>query len=316
MIIDFTAHIIPSSILKNIDTLEFGRQFPPSKWFPLDQADPEARIRIMKKFGIDMQVLSLSSPILTGTKPKEAIKICGMFNDDVAEMCERYPDRFQGLAAVPLFDVEDGVEELKRSISQLGLKGVMVGTNFSGRMLDVPDCRPFLSEVARHGIPLFIHPMPWKSYGAAEEYRLMHVLGWPFDTTIAMARLIFSGTLDRYPSLRVVTHHLGASLPYLAGRMRITYNMHFKEHLKKPLSEYYKMFYGDTALDGGWPALACGYEFFGPDRMLFGSDYPFGTENGETFIRENLVGVQKMKIPRQEKEKILAGNAKGLLGLD
>lgn len=316
MIVDFTAHIIPKSVLGLLDNLPLSKDFPPGKWFTTDQADPERRIKMMKKYGIDMQVLSLGSPHLAGTTPEQAASLCKNFNDDIAKMCEKYPDKFLGLAAVSLRDIESALDELDRAVKQLGLKGVMTATQLEGDPIDSPRNGPFFEKMVNYDVPLFLHPMPWKSYKLAEDYRIMHIFGWPFDTTVSVARLIFSGTLDKYPSLKVVTHHLGAGLSFFTGRMNTTYNMYFSDKLKRSLPEYYKMIYGDTALDGGTEGLISGYEFFGPDRMVFGTDYPYGPDNGEVFLNGCLRGVQGMKVSAEDLEKIFFKNAFKLLKIN
>jgi aminocarboxymuconate-semialdehyde decarboxylase len=143
-------------------------------------------------------------------------------------------------------------------------------------------------------------------------WRMMHVFGWPFDTTQAVWRLIFGGVIDRYPSLKIVMHHLGAMLPFFARRVEQNFKGLLADKLPRQISEYWGNLYGDTATDGTLGSYSCGYAFFGPDRMMYGSDYPFGAEAGEDFIRSNLAGVKAMKIPAKEKAKILGGNAKKL----
>ena len=142
---------------------------------------------------------------------------------------------------------------------------------------------------------------------------MMLVFGWPFDTTQAVWRLIFGGVLDQYPSLKIVTHHLGAMLPFFSRRIESNLRTGLKEHLQRDIKEYWTNIYGDTAIDGTAAAFPCGYAFFGPDRMMYGTDYPFGNEEGEDFIRENLACVKAMDIPEEAREKILGGNAKKLL---
>jgi len=146
-------------------------------------------------------------------------------------------------------------------------------------------------------------------------WRMMHVFGWPFDTTQAVWRLILGGVIDHYPSLKIVTHHMGAMLPYFVRRIESTFNLHLRDKLPRHISQYWSNIYGDTAVDGTVAAYPCGYAFFGPDRLMYGSDYPFGVEAGEAYIRDNLAGVKAMDIPPQDMEKILGGNAKKLLKL-
>jgi aminocarboxymuconate-semialdehyde decarboxylase len=146
-------------------------------------------------------------------------------------------------------------------------------------------------------------------------WRMMLIYGWPFDTTQAIHRLIFSGTLEKYPSLKIVTHHLGAMLPFFDRRLEIE-SLDIPVKLPKPLSEYFKMIYGDTSIEGSVSALTCGYSFFGPDRIVFGTDYPFGPETGELRVRVNLNAIKSMDISEVDRTKILEGNAKKILKIN
>ena len=126
--------------------------------------------------------------------------------------------------------------------------------------------------------------------------------------------MIFGGVFDRFPTLQVVTHHLGAMFPYFAERVIGTYEGTLKGACKRHIMDYWRdNLWGDTAMNGSRPALVCGYSFMGADRMLYATDYPFGGEQGERFVREGLAAVKEMKIPAVEKKKILGGNAKKLM---
>jgi len=144
-------------------------------------------------------------------------------------------------------------------------------------------------------------------------WRFLHVFGWDYDSTQAVWRLIFGGVIDRFPSLKIVTHHLGNYIPFFVRRIEQNFNNFLRDKLPRHISEYWGNIYGDTAVDGTAGAFPCGYAFFGSDRMMYGSDYPFGAEAGEDFIRENLAGVKAMAIPEDEKRKILRENAKKML---
>ena len=124
------------------------------------------------------------------------------------------------------------------------------------------------------------------------------------------------GVLDRFPTLKIVTHHLGNYIPFFQRRIETNVNGFMKDKLPKPISQYWGNIYGDTAVDGTPGAIQCGYSFFGSERMLYGSDYPFGAEAGEDFIRENLAIVKTMPVPPPEVAKILGGNAKKMLKID
>jgi aminocarboxymuconate-semialdehyde decarboxylase len=139
------------------------------------------------------------------------------------------------------------------------------------------------------------------------------VFGWDYDGTQAVWHLIFGGVLDRFPTLKIVTHHLGNYIPFFKRRIEINFDWMLKDKVPRHITEYWKNIYGDTAIDGTVGAMPCGYGFFGSERMLYGSDYPFGPEAGEDFIRENLFCVKSLVIPPEEKARILGGNAKKML---
>jgi aminocarboxymuconate-semialdehyde decarboxylase len=208
------------------------------------------------------------------------------------------------------------MKELSRAINELDCRGVTVCTNQHGKGLDSPEYLPFYERLVEHDLPLFLHPTHWESYPLVDMKKgwyMMLIFGWPFDTTQAVWRLIFGGVIDRFPTLKIVTHHLGAMLPYFIRRVEKDVNKFLRDKLPRPISEYWKNLYGDTAMDGTEAAYPCGYAFFGSDRMMFGTDYPFGPEAGEDFIRTNLAGVKGMSIPEEDRKKILGENAKELL---
>lgn len=314
MIIDFSAHYVPQEIINRWKetTSSEGKQFMYSE----SNADVEFRLGLMDKYGIDMQALSLSAPALLAFDRNSVSEICRISNRENYALCRAYPKRFVNICVISLLDVEGALRELDQGINELDCRGVTVATNQRGKGLDSPEYAPFYEKVAKNDLPLFIHPTNWESYplvDMAKGWRMMHVFGWPFDTTQAVWRLIFGGVIDRFPSLRIVTHHLGAMIPYFRRRAEQNYIKFLKDKLPRPITEYWGNIYGDTALDGTDPAFTCGYAFFGPDRTVFGTDYPYGLEEGEDFIRENLAGVKKMSIPEEDKKKILGNNAKKLL---
>ena len=156
-------------------------------------------------------------------------------------------------------------------------------------------------------------------------FEIWQVLGWPYETSAAMARIVFSGLFDRLPELRILTHHCGGMIPYFAGRAETlwaqlgsrTADQDYGEVLKrmtKPLMDYFRMFYGDTVLGGSASALRCGLDFFGPDHVLFASDCPFDPEGGAMFIREGIRSIADLKLPPQVEERLYRSNAAVLLG--
>ena len=236
--------------------------------------------------------------------------------DENYSLCRTYPDRFVNICIVSLLDIKTALHELDRSINELDCRGVTVATNHDGKGLDSRDYFPFYERLATHDLPLFLHPTYWESYPLADQatgFGLMSAFGWPFDTTQALWRLIFGGVLDRFPSLKIVTHHMGAMFPYFSGRIETVFAA-AKEKPARHISEYQKNIYGDTAISGGTKeAYLLGYAFFGPDRLMYGSDYPFGPEGGELHIRANLAGVKSTGVADEAMAKILGGNAQRLL---
>ena len=318
MIIDIFSHHISVSVGKLIEKGKYfgeGRQhYNPNP--PIQNANPEARLNIMEKYEVDVQALSLTTSVLLGFSPEDASEICRVSNDDNYSLCKAYPHRFVNICIISLLDMDSAMKELDRSINELDCRGVTVSTNQNGKGLDSPEYFRFYEKLIAHDLPLLIHPTHWESYPLVDmdtAWRMMHVFGWPFDTTQAVWRLIFGGVIDRYPSLKIVTHHMGAMLPYFVRRIETTFDLHLKDKLPRHISQYWGNIYGDTAVDGAVAAYPCGYAFFGPDRLMYGTDYPFGPETGEACIRDNLACVKAMDIPPQDVEKILGGNAKRLL---
>ena len=321
MIIDIYCHHIPRPIAEMVEKARWSREgkIPdrsgaPKFLCPIGNADPEVRLSVMDRYGIAVQALSLTTEVLDGFDAEEAAEICRLSNNGNYALCKAHPDRFVNICAISLLDLKSAINELDRSINELDCRAVIVSTNQNGKGLDSPEYFPFYEKLAEHDLPLLLHPTYWKSYPLVEEkeWHLMSRFGWPFDTTQAVWRLIFGGVLDRFPSLKIVMHHLGAMFPYFAGRIRL--GLVKMGRLPEEMSKYWSNIYGDSALSGGpVEAYACGYAFFGPDRVVYGSDYPFGPEAGEYFVKANLAGLTSLNITAEDMKKILGGNAKRLL---
>jgi len=292
--------------------------------FDLDQ-----RFRIMDKFEGLRQVLTLSAPpVEQVADPKQAIDLARLANDGMAELVNKYPERFAaGVASLPMNNMDAALVELDRAIKDLGLKGVQVLTPVNEKPMDAPEFRPLFEKMAGYDLPVWIHPrrgQNYPDYRTEEEskYRVFSVFGWPYETTVAMTRIVFSGILETYPNLKLITHHCGGMVPFLRERVIGSYDRIFKDlkddvrqRLSKPHVEYYRMFYNDTAINGNTSALMCAYEFCGADHLLFATDNPFDTELGERNLRQVIGAIEKMAIPASEKKKIFEGNARKLLAL-
>jgi predicted TIM-barrel fold metal-dependent hydrolase len=323
MVVDVFCHYISRSVGEMVGKVRCNpeEKTSPAKWeerfrYPRQSADPEVRLALMDKYGIQVQALSLTAETLRGFDAEQAAELCRRANNDNEAVCRAYPDRFVNICIVSLLDTKSAMKEIDRSINELDCRAVTVASNQNGRGLDSPEYFPFYEKLVEHDLPLFIHPTHWGSYPLADDsegFDIMSLFGWPFDSTVAVWRLIFGGVLDRFPSLKIVMHHMGAMFPYFFGRFELGFSRVVKERRRAP-SQYLSNIYGDTAVSGGFSsAYSCGYAFFGPNRLMYGTDYPFGTEAGETFIRSILAGTRSINAPAEHLEKILGGNAKKLL---
>src|SRR5262245_13347124 len=183
--------------------------------------DLDARFRLMDEFGDYRQILSLASPPIEAyAAPDVSPLLARLANDGMAELVERHPDRFPGFAAsLPMNHPDAAAAELDRALRDLGARGAQIYTNAAGRPLDDPDFAPLFERLAAHDLPLFLHPargagMPDYACEAKSRYEIWWTFGWPYETSVAMARLVFSGLFDRHPGLKVIAHHMGAMIPF------------------------------------------------------------------------------------------------------
>lgn len=295
--------------------------------------DIEARVEMLRsKFPDVRQVLTLSlpSPELVGG-PDLSPELARIANDDMAAMVAKWPDVFPAfIASLPMNNIPAALEEMDRAIDKLGARGVQICTSVNGRALDEPEYFPVFERVTnKHDLPIFMHPArPATRADYANEpkskYEIWQVLGWPFETSVAMSRMVFSGFFEKLPNMRLITHHCGAMIPFLAGRAETLWAQlgsrsadenydELLKNMKKAPIEYFKMFYADTVLGGSSSALRCGLDFFGADKVVFASDCPFDPEGGPMFIREGVRSVEDLNLSEDDKRKIYFGNALKLL---
>lgn len=295
--------------------------------------DLDFRFKVADEFGDGYtQFLTLPAPPIEalGTSAESA-KAAKIGNDGLAELCQKYPQRFIGFAAaMPMNSTEACLKEIERAVTQLGARGIQIYTNVQGKPLDAPEFRPIFEEAARRDLAILMHPTrgaDFPDYKSEDKslYEIWWTLGWPYETSVAMSRIVFSGILENLPNLKIVTHHLGGMVPYFEGRVGygwdqlgtrtsdIDYKSLLKSMKKRPI-EYLKMFYGDTALFGGRAGTVCGLDFFGIDHVLFASDTPFEPEPG-LFIRETIKVIDSLELNAGDREKLYFRNAQRLLKL-
>jgi len=296
-------------------------------------ADLDIRFRVMDQFDDYHQILSLPTPPIEAIAGRDhALDLARAANDGMAELVQRYPDRFPGfVAALPLDQPDVAVRELKRAIGDLGARGFQIFSNIAGKPITAPEFLPLFETMVEYDLPIWMHPyrgadMPDFKTEDRSEFEIWWTFGWPYDTSAAMARLVFAGYFDRFPTLKIITHHMGAMIPYFAGRIgpgwdqlgaRTSdkdYSVVLKSLARRPF-DYFKMFYADTALFGAYDATVCGLKFFGVDRTLFASDAPFDPEQVPMYIRETIAIVDRLDISDADRERIYWRNAASLLKL-
>ena len=333
MKIDIYNHVIPMAYLEKMKLLSKDPGIVKRMSGLRMLWDIEARVAMLKeKFPEVQQVLTLGlpSPELLGG-PDVSPELARIANDGMAGMCRRWPEQFPAfIASLPMNNVPAALEEMDRAIGTLGARGIQICTNVAGRPLDEDEFFPVFERITQHhDMPIWMHPArPATRTDYVNEtkskYEIWQVLGWPFETSVAMSRIVFSGLFDKLPNMRIITHHCGGMLPYFAGRAETLwaqlgsrtadedYGAILKRMSKTPI-EYFKMFYGDTVLGGSSSALRCGLDFFGADRVVFASDCPFDPEGGPMFIREGMRSVEDLNLSDDDKRKIYFGNALKLL---
>ncbi len=295
--------------------------------------DLDERFRIMDKFGDYVQVLCLGAPpIEVYGAAALATEMARIANDGMAEIVRKYPDRFPGfIASLPMNDPAGLLAEAKRAVKDLGAVGVQIFSNVLGRPLDKPETMPLFDLMAELDLPIWLHPargadVPDYKGEKKSHYEIWWTFGWPYETSVAMAHLVFAGLFDKHPNLKIITHHLGAMIPYFEGRVgpgwdqlgsRTSdedYSLLLKKLKKRPI-DYFHMFYADTAVFGSKSATVCGLNFFGADKVLFASDSPFDPEKGSAYIRWTIDILDKLEISDAERKAIYEGNARKLLKL-
>jgi aminocarboxymuconate-semialdehyde decarboxylase len=295
--------------------------------------DLDLRFRVMDGFEGYQQVLSLPTPpvevLATGA---DAVDLAKAGNDGMAELVHEHPARFPAfVASLPLGDPAEALKELRRAVETLGARGFQLFSNVRGAPVTSPDLLPLFEAMAGYDLPIWLHPYrgpAWSDYPAEDrsQYEIWWTFGWPYETSVAMSRIVFAGLFDRWPNLRIITHHMGAMAPYFAGRVGPGWDQlgsrtsapdgaEALSRLRKRPADYFHMFYGDTALFGAYDATVCGLAYFGVDRVLFASDAPFDPEGGPMYIRETMGIVDRLPVSDAEREQIYAGNAIRLLRL-
>lgn len=329
MIIDIYTHILPDAFFREMSRVSpkleniGARLRGVKKLFYLD-----LRFAEMDEIGDYRQIISLPNPPLEEIIQGEtAALLARVANDAMAELVAKHPARFPAfVAAVSLDDVDTALKEAERAITQLGARGIQIFTNIAGHPLDEDRFKPVFAAMAAHDLPIWLHParnasMPDYASEGKSRFEMWWCFGWPYETSVAMARLVFSGVFDRHPGLKIVTHHLGGGMiPFFDGRIgagmdvlgQRTSDEDYSKiipSLKRPHLDYFRDFYADTALFGAGNGLTCGLDFFGSERVVFATDAPLGP------IAKTIAAVKSLGLDAAASDKIFSSNAKQLLKL-
>ena len=325
MIIDFHNHYYPP---KYMQELQAGRSSVkvtidadgnPNLHYPGDynvavrgHRDLAYRDEVLAKHGVDMQVVTLTTPGTHVETPATAAKLASLVNDEFREAMDTRGKRFTALATLPLNDPAASRRELERAMRQLKMPGAMLFSNVNGTALSDQRFWPIYEAANDLGAVLYIHPTHPVGVEAMQEYWLMPLVGFLLDTTLAAASLVFAGVPERFPKIRWALCHLGGTIPYLAERLDRGFHA-FRDcraHIDREPSSYLKAFYYDT-VNFNQGALKLAIDFAGADHILAGSDYPHQIGS----IPSMLDAIRKLPVSEEQRTGIYGGNAGRLLGI-
>lgn len=338
MVIDFQAHVFPEAyltemkrlggavILEEPDPHSGMRYFYDKKLktrintATLQGQNIERRLRHMDQLGVDIHVLTIPAPGADRFDRDDAVKIARVANDAIAAIAREHPRRFIGFFTLPTSDIEASLDELERSVNDLGLRGFGCFANLNGRPLDREELFPVYERLAAYKLPVYIHPTaPLATEAVGIDIMPTLIFGWAFDSTVAMTRLVYGRVLERFPEINWVVADVGGVLAFFAQRAINIYSgrtdeIRHKYGLQENPLDSFRRFYVDTA-DHPAATLRCVKDFFGPDRMVLGTNYPYGPEEGCVLVKNSLKAIEELELNPADKEKILGGNAAQILGV-
>jgi aminocarboxymuconate-semialdehyde decarboxylase len=324
-VIDFHNHFYPPEYLDAIQSgpsnvkVTFDSEGNPLVHYPGDynilvpgHRDIAYRSDVLDRAGVSKQILSFTTPGTHVETPERAVELARMVNDAMARIVQQRGDRFGAMATLPMNAPEASVAEFERAYDKLGFRGVMVFSNINGVALSDTRFWPLYESANQRKSVIYIHPSFPVGVEAMTDYWLMPLVGFTFDTTLAAAKLVFSGVVEKFPDIQWVLCHLGGAIPYLAERLDRGYHAfsECREHISKPPSAYLKQFYYDT-VNFDPRALQLAIDFAGPDHMVAGSDYPHQIGS----LKQMVTSIDGMKLSEEQKSKIRWKNATSLLKL-
>ena len=293
--------------------------------------DLNERFAIMDLHDDYAQILSLGSPPLElVASPEQAGELSRIGTDSQAELCAQYPNRFRGFISTPPMGAGTAaiLEACRYAVEEANACGIQIYSHVNDRPLDDPEFAPMFDYMADRDLPVWIHPArgaKFPDYRTEDRsrYELWWTIGWPYETSAAMARLVYSKTFDRLPKLKVITHHAGGMIPFFEGRFGPGNDVlgartsdedyaELRRQLKHRPLDYFRKFIADTATFGAGGAIRLAMEFFGEGQIVFATDAPFDPEGGRMYIRETIKAIEAMDLPEQTRTAIYHGNLERL----
>jgi predicted TIM-barrel fold metal-dependent hydrolase len=332
MIIDANTHMMHETSLKEFKKMRGSwaekKTEALCRWFQRKPTmfNVQLRLQLLEKNEVDMQIVTPIHFVYSSNMPKEIetkCKVAKVINDGMMKLMEESKGKLIAVGTVTLENYEKyGKKELERVVKG-GMKGVAIATHWFGKPIDSPEFTDFWAHVSELNLPVVLHPAdPVVSTGRPyeKEFDLTHNFGWPFETILALSRLVFSGTLEVFPTLKIVSHHLGGGIPFLWGRIEETYAPERQEKqlgrkMTKPLHDLFSLIYYDTAVGGNASAIKCAYDVFGVDQLVFATDTPFGPGTGEERLATYLKVVRSIGFTKEENDKIFSGNISKVFNL-
>ncbi len=326
MVIDAYAHVFPMRLIDALAEVKPSAELTALRAQSKHNFEHAGRLAYMDEHGFDLQVLVLARPpVWLGMQRPDIHRLTRVANESIAEFVSRRPDRFAGIGVMPVVD-DVMMDELERVHGDLGLKGVLIFSNIEGKPLDDASMWPLYERCAALDFPIWIHPQHANYYPWIRKDVLDRALAWPFDTSLAMARLVYGGVFERYPDIKIVTHHMGGMIPYFAARIAAFAETSAEEYAKLGLGEsgprltgapldHFRRFYNDAISNGSPEAVRMAVDFFGADHIMFGTDFPFGPDDGERWPLDELRNIKTMAMDEEDRSKILYRNAQRLLKL-
>jgi predicted TIM-barrel fold metal-dependent hydrolase len=333
MRIDAYTHFVPPPLLDDLEAISgtphvFRTLFSHKPTL----VDLDRRVELLDRFDIDVNVLVplpwLDTVPAAATDPEHAPRIARRANDALAAEIARHPGRFAGVGLVPTTSADAISAELDHVVADLGFAGVVVPVGPTAKRVDHPDFEILFARSSELETGIWLHPsrpIVRPDYDDESMSRYLHwqTLGWLADTSSAMERIVFSGVFERHPGVTIITHHHGAFVPLFASRMQLGWEtferlagLPMETSISQPYIEHFKQFYADTATFGVEPLmLKQAIDFFGVDRVLFGSDTPMDDGAGERFIPNTLASIDGVGLGEEELGAVLAGNAQRLFRL-